>query len=231
MNLLNPLNPAAGGVPVPEDEREIEAALRAGVISYRIFPYLEWRYGERGEKFTRSDSAWLAWLTRHPPGHVDEQIAWLRNVLSNRGMPSWILEVHLRVLHRHLVRTIPENKQKYASLLSSARMLCQLSEAGVSSRREQQLMAEFEAALRPNSNLLLRQAAQLLVAALADEKSGVKNAVDSLTIWLGDVPTLRGSRGLRERLSTTECRWFDSDSFQKQWQDAIEATIHRARQD
>ncbi len=231
MNPLNPLNPLAGAVPVPEDEREIEAALRAGVVSYRIFPYLDWRYRERGGKFTRSDSAWLAWLTRHPQERVDEQIVWLRSVLSNRGMPSWILEVHLRVLHRHLVRRIPENEQKYASLLNSADMLRQLSEASVSPQRKQQLIAGFEAALRPHSNLLFRQAAQLLVAALADEKSGVKNAVGSLTIWLGDVPTLRDIPELRERLSPAECRCFDSESFQNQWQEAIGATIHRARQE
>ena len=31
-------------------------------ITYRIFPYYAWRYGERGQRFTQSDSAWLAHL-------------------------------------------------------------------------------------------------------------------------------------------------------------------------
>ncbi len=72
MSELNPLNPAAGGVPVPEDVREVKAALRAGAVSCRVFPYLDWRFGERGEKFTRSDSAWLVWLTRLDQERVDE---------------------------------------------------------------------------------------------------------------------------------------------------------------
>ena len=59
---LNPLNPSAGDVPLPEDQREIDAALRAGPITHRIFPYFDWRYGDRGRKFTESDSAWPAWL-------------------------------------------------------------------------------------------------------------------------------------------------------------------------
>lgn len=229
MGLLNPLNPEAGGVPVPEDPREIRAALRAGRISYRLFPYLAWRYGERGTKFTQSDSAWLAWLTRHGQSRVEEQIVWLRSVLSNRGMPSWILQVHLRVLYSQLSRTIPENKQRYVSLVSSAERLRNMSTASMGQRRAKKLTAEFVAAFGSRSNSLLQGAAQLLIAAVADERSGVKNAVSRLEIWLVDVPHLREITGLRERLSPAERRLLDSDSFPEKWKKVIEATIAKAR--
>ena len=231
MSQLNPLNPAAGGVPVPEDEREVKAALRAGVVSYRVFPYLDWRFGERGEKFTRSDSAWLVWLTRHDQERVDEQISWLRNVLSNRGMPSWILELHLRVLYQQLVRTIPENERKYVSLLNSAGRLRQISDASIPRNRAKQLVEDFAAVLGQGGNSLIDNAAQLLVAALADEKSGVKNAVKSVKAWLVDVPALREIAGLRARMSPAESRWFDSGDFEQRWRGAIGATIEQARQD
>jgi hypothetical protein len=229
MSLVNPLNPSAGGVPFPDDQRETKAALRAGVISYRLFPYLAWRYGQRGSKFTRSDSAWLAWLTRHSQARVDEQIAWLRNVLSNRGMPSWILEVHLRVLYRQLIRTIPANAQKYVTLIRSAERLRGISEDSISAPCAQQLVADFATAVGPSSNSLLTSAAQLLVSAVSDEKSGVKNAVSSLETWLVDVPKLREIAAIRARLSPADRRLFDSDAFTRRWQKAIESTIAQAR--
>ncbi len=229
MSPLNSLNPAAGDVPVPEDPRELQAALRAGRISYRLFPYLAWRYGERGTKFTQSDSAWLVWLTRHSQERVDEQIVWLRAVLSNRGMPSWILQVHLRVLYSQLIRTIPENQQKYISLMNSAERLRHMSAVSIPPRRAKRLVADFIEALGSSSNSVLKGVAQLLVAAVADEKSGVKNAVSSLETWLVDVPGLRDITGLRERLSPADRRLFDSKTFAERWRKVIETTIATAR--
>ena len=123
--VLNPLNPAAGDVPIPEDPREVEAALRAGPITHRIFPYICWRYGDRGRKFTQSDSAWLAWLVRHEQSRMKEQVLWLRSVLSNRGMPSWILEIHLLNLHEQLVRSLPEKRSHYEKLVAASNHLRQ----------------------------------------------------------------------------------------------------------
>jgi len=222
---VNSLNPAAGVVAVPEDPREIEAALRAGRISYRLFPYMEWRYGERGRRFTRSDSAWLAWLTRHHQERVRQQIAWLKSVLSNRGMPSSILELHLEVLQRQLVRAVPEKAQQYATLKFSAGWLRQEREAGISGQTAARLVDDCVADFSLPQSVVLRGAAELLVAAIADQNSGVENAIESVESWLADVATLRTVDGLRERLSSAERRLLDSKSFEKEWPAKVAATI------
>ena len=229
MNPLNPLNPESGDVPIPEDHREVEAALRAGSISYCLFPYMEWRYGERGIRFARSDSAWLAWLTRHNREYVSEQIVWLRNLLSNRGMPSWILERHLCVLHRQLVRAIPQNQPKYDSLLNSAEQLRNMTATSISPDRSKQLVNDFVKAIGRGPESLLQGTAKLIVVAVGDEMSGVEHAVSSLQDWLTDVCTLRNIEGLRNRLSQADRRFLDSNSFAERWLNTIEETIKVAR--
>lgn len=226
---LNPLNPESGDVPFPEDHREVEAALRAGKISYRFIPYLEWRYHERGIRFTRSDSAWLAWLTRHRQEHVDQQIIWLRNILANRGMPSWILERHLCVLHRQLVRAIPQNKPKYDSLQNSAERLRKMTAECISPDRAEQVVEDFVTAIGRGPQSLLQGTAMLIVVAVADEKSGVEHAVSSLQDWLNDLSALRKIEGLRNRLSMADRRFFNSNSFAERWLKTVEETVKAAR--
>lgn len=222
---MNSLNPGAGDVPVPEDPSEIEAALRAGRISYRLMPYLEWRFGERGREFTRSDSAWLAWLTRHDAERVRQQIAWLKSVLSNRGMPSSILETHLHVLYRQLARATPEKAQQFESLKLSADWLRTEREAGLSPQRAKRLVDDCVAEFTTPHSAVLKAAVELLVAAVADQFSGVKNAVRSMESWLADVATLRTVDAMRNQLSPAELRLLDSDDFADKWPTAVSATI------
>lgn len=134
------------------------------------------------------------------------------------------------MLYQQLVRTIPENERKYVSLLNSAGRLRQISDASIPRNRAKQLEQDFSAVLGQSRNSLIDNAAQLLVAALADEKSGVKNAVKSLIVWLVDVPTLREVAGLRACMSPAESRWFDSGEFEQRWRGAIGSTIETARQ-
>lgn len=229
MSPLNPLNPLAGDVPIPEDPRELEAALRAGKISHRIFPYVDWRYGERGRKFTQSDSGWLAWLTRHSQERVDEQIRWLRNVLSNRGMPSSILEIHLNVLSRQLTRCIPENEPKYRCLATSAERLRLESEQQIAASRRQALTENFVQSVGGSATAFSNGTASLLVSAVADEKLGVKNAVSSLEGWLLDLTQLRKLADLRKRLTRRDRELFHSDSFEQLWTNAVEEIVAGAR--
>ena len=51
-DLITVLNPEAGCHPIPDDLREVRAALRAGELSWQDFPYYEQRYGTRGKAFT-----------------------------------------------------------------------------------------------------------------------------------------------------------------------------------
>lgn len=229
MSPLNPLNPAAGDVPIPEDQREIDAALKAGRISHRLFPYIDLRYGERGRKFTQSDSAWLAWLTRFEIGRVTEQIIWLRNVLSNRGMPSWILETHLVIMHRQLARMIPEKRQQYHRLALIADRLREDRQQYVPTERGARLAAGFAGAFGRKMNWLLVGTGHLIVAAVADQKLGIKNAISSFVPWMLDAPRALKSTEYGQRVA--ECILGDlrSDACESTWKNAVETTVEDAR--
>lgn len=227
--VLNPLNPAAGDVPIPNDPKEVEAALRAGPVTYRIFPYLQWRYGERGRRFTQSDSAWLAWLVRHDQSRVIEQILWLRSVLSNRGMPSWILEVHLIHLFKELVRSLPEKEPQYDKLVVASHVLRQQRRDVMTDQDWDKLAIEFAIAVEREPTSVLIGIGKLLVAAVIDERLGVVNAVSSLEHWLTDVKHWRQIQDLQRLLSPALRRILDSRKFISRWNESLQKTIVAAR--
>jgi hypothetical protein len=184
--MLNPLNFEAGATPMPADPREIKAAIRAGEITHRAFPYYGFRYGERGVRFTRSDSAFLATLPGHKPETLWRQIDWLSGVLSNRGMPSWLLEVHLGTLARQLARAVPERSHHYRDLLGAAQALGERRRAQISDEAMRAIGCTFvtEAGLSP-TRLAIGTGA-LLAAAVADERAGIPNAVSSVEVYFTD---------------------------------------------
>lgn len=180
------VNPEAGSHPIPSDPREVEAALRAGEITWKRFPYYEERYGERGRRFTRSDSAWLVTLCDHEPKVAIEQVAWLGSVLAARGMPRWLLELHLGALHGELVRTIPDLAPAYANLLTGAEWLATERRAHVGDDVLRDLTLTFDSRVAPEWSERLPETGALLAAAVADDRAGVENAVASLVSWLAD---------------------------------------------
>ena len=180
------LNPEAGRHPIPSDPRELEAAIRAGELCWRQFPYYEWRYGERGRRFASSDSAWLVTLSEHDQPVVDQQVRWLGQVLAARGMPQIMLETHLELLHEELVRAAPEKAGSYEKLLLAARRMAANRWEQVDQQATESLTAEFDAAVGSSWSERLPGIGTLLVAAVADEKTGVRNAVESLESWLTD---------------------------------------------
>lgn len=164
------LNPGAGTHPVAGDVREIRAALEAGEISWQRFGYYEARYGERGRRFTRSDSAWLAGLS---PEVAAAQLDWLSRVLAARGMPRFLLEDHLLTLHPRLCEARPDRAAHHRGLLDAAHDLRARRRAAVPD-------AVFDAC---DAALPELRAGALLAAAAADERNGVP-AMDSLRPWL-----------------------------------------------
>ena len=180
------LNPAAGSHAIPEDLRELEAALRAGEQTWRAFPYLELRYGARGRRFTRSDSAWLVTLVDHPQRTVVAQIRWLGRLLASRGMPQGLLEAHLHSLHRELVAARPERRAAYATLLAAADDLRATRQAQVSDEQLQALAGAFEGIVGDELVGRVPGAGALLVLAVADEQAGISNAVTSLEGWMSE---------------------------------------------
>ncbi len=86
------INPEAGRHAVPTDAREIQAALRASEICWRQFPYFEHRYGERGRRFARSDSAWKATLCHYEPERINQQVKWLGGILAVESLRPWMTD-------------------------------------------------------------------------------------------------------------------------------------------
>jgi heme oxygenase len=205
--LARTLNFEAGRHVVPLDEREIGAALRAGEWTWRRFPYYKWRYGARGERFTRSDSAWLVTLVDLEQKDMDKQITWLGQVLSARGMPQWFLEFHLRKLQETLTLAIPEKASTYERLAQTALLLGNMRRKHVSDELLATCGAAFDERVGHEWSQKLPEAGQLLAAAVADEKQGIGQAVSSVETWM-----------------TEETR------FPKRWVEAVRATIRMARE-
>lgn len=200
------VNPQAGDHLVVGDHRELAAALRAGERTWQRFPYYEQRYGERGKRFTASDSGWIATLPDHAQASVDRQVLWLAGVLAARGMPRWLLEVHLGHLHEELVAAVPERRPDYDKLLVAADVLRRGREAAISVEHCEAIAASFDARVGPELAARLPEAGRLIVAALADELAGVARAVESLESWLTD-----------------------PERFPPAWAAAVRATIVEAR--
>lgn len=200
------LNPEAGVHPVPNDPRELLAAIDAGEKTWKAFPYFEWRYGDRGKRFTKSDSAWLATLSDMSQEMVHQEVQWLGTVLASRGMPRLLLQRHLENLHEALVQAIPERRSKYDKLLKAAEALQASRRNYISDNLFQTLTEEFESMVGPSWSKRLNGAGAILVSAIADEKAGINKAVTSLEEWMTD-----------------------SSRFPEKWIEAVQLIFHKAR--
>ncbi|MBF0239405.1 MAG: biliverdin-producing heme oxygenase [SAR324 cluster bacterium] len=180
------LNPESGNQPIPEDPQEINAALRAGKITWKQFPYYEYRYSTRGEQYTRSDSSWITTLVQYPVERVKQQIRWLGRVLSTRGMPQCLLETHLQNMYNELVKVHPEKKDKYALLLEGATELRKMRQTYFDDKTIEELSEQFEAQVGMEWSRRLKHMGALLVNAVADEKAGITGAVSSIEDWATD---------------------------------------------
>lgn len=203
--LVIPWNPEAGTHAVPSDAREIEAGLAAGERSMRDFPYYQRRYGERGRRFCGSDTAWLITLCDHRRAEAVEQVSWLGGVLSSRGMPQYLLERHLAVLHEELVGALPQKKKRYGVLQHCRRHLVAQREERIDPADFRRIAAEFEV-MTDRTRGRLNGMGEVIVSAVADEALGIQRAVASLESWLCD-PT----------------------EFPAKWRDAVQVTIGTAR--
>jgi heme oxygenase len=183
-SLVGALNPDAGHHPITDDPTELRAALRAGERTWHRFPYYELRYGPRGRRFMRSDSGWLAHLTRQPAAELERQIMWLGSVLASRGMPRWLLECHLEDLFVELARARPDARARYALLRAAAARLRDARVARIDGPLSARLDADFDEAVGPDLKRRLPHAGCLIASAVADEADGQPRAVASLVEWL-----------------------------------------------
>lgn len=185
--LLVAVNVEAGHHALPDDVRELLAALSAAEASFHTGRYYAARFGERGIRFSRSDSCWLATMARSTPAEAHKHIRWLGRVLSNRGMPELLLEQHLHVLHDALCAALPEHTADYAVLRAVADSLAEAREASLPPEDARALCEQFVREVGPaHGPVAADEAARLLCAAIADVRSGAPRAVASLISFLGD---------------------------------------------
>lgn len=179
------INPEAGTHPIPENKDEIKAALSASQRAWHAFPYYDVRYGERGRRFSDSDTCWLVTLTRLDEESCNRQISWIGRMLAGRGMPSVMLEETLRYLEEELNGLVPQDGTSYALLGQAANSLRNARQKVLSDRDAQTLITEFEKAT-DNFSSSIPRVGELLVCAVADEANGMENAVASLSGWIAE---------------------------------------------
>lgn len=183
-SLAHTLNPAAGTHEVTADPHEVAAAQRAGQASLGEFPYYQARFPSRGALFALSDGAWLTTLAAEGEVHVRSQVLWLGGVLAARGIPRWLLERHIRVLHGELVRG-RSGADRYQSLRAGADYLAEV-------RREHMPDSEFHGMARGFDEAVAGLSGaipcmgQVLVGAVVDGSAGLPRAVERVAEWSTD---------------------------------------------
>jgi hypothetical protein len=185
--LLAVINVEAGHHALPDDLRELTAAFAASDASFHAVRYYAERFGERGVRFSRSDSCWLATLARSSPSEAHKHIRWLGRVLSNRGMPEILLERHLLTLHEALCAAVPEHAAEYAVLSEVARALADARTSAMPAAAARSLVERFVRDVgRTSGPIDPQEASLLLCSAVADLRNGAPRAVASLASFLGD---------------------------------------------
>lgn len=180
------LNPEAGTHPVAQDPREIVAAKAAGERCLRAYPYLVWRYAERGRRFTDSDGAWLVTLADGDQAEVDRQVDWLGRVLATRGIPRLLLERHLLLLHDELVERLPARADDYARLRVSAERLAAERRTRITDDEMVRIRVRFDAAVGADWRARLPNTGEVLVAAWLDTRAGIPGVLDNVRDWHSD---------------------------------------------
>ncbi len=180
------LNPEAGKHPVPQDPREIQAAIEAAKRCYEQYPYFQARYKERGESFAKSDAAWLATLTDLSYGEFMMQVEWLSRVLGNRGMPRITLESQLQLLYDALSAAVPERQEFYKKLMEAATLLRSERLSYMTDRHFKGLAKQFHEATDGELQGRMHRTGELILSAICDERAGITDALNSLIPWLVD---------------------------------------------
>ena len=180
------INFEAGQHAMPQNPLEIALALRAGKTTWIKYPYLEHRFGERGKRFTSSDSCWLVAQTQMPVATATRHFVWLRTLLASRGIPTVILEAHLHVILQALAEEFPEAAEMrervnpFLSRLDAERRALGVAES------VPQLVEQFDRRFHACTGHMVESAAQLIASAWIDERSGITGARAALMDWFVD---------------------------------------------
>lgn len=176
------VNPASGGYEITTDANLLRAAVRAAQGSIDAMPYYGARYGARGSRFATTDSAWLISLAGLGTDRAIHQVEWLARVLAARGMPSWLLEIHLDALVAE-VRAVAD-EDAVGSLPAAALALAAVRRRHVDDDLLRSADEWADEAL--GDALPVPRAGALMAAAVADQRAGVTRDDSSLVDWLTD---------------------------------------------
>ena len=184
------LNAEAGDHVVTADPAALAAGSAAVERTYQVFPYYQLRYGERGRAFSASDSGWLMTIADLDDAAALSEIQWLNKVLAARGMPSLLMEVHLRHLAQELDALVADGQQQWADRAERFRRIADALQGArrlvMPAEEADALVSAFVAAAPAPEAARLPHTGELLAAALADERDGVRQAVPSVLSWLAD---------------------------------------------
>ena len=176
------VNPSSGGYEITTDATLLRAAVRAAQGSIDAMPYYGIRYGERGSRFATTDSAWLISLATLAESRAVHQVQWLSRVLAARGMPTWLLEMHLDALVSE-VRSVAD-PAAVGSLPAAADALAVARRRHVDDELIRSADDWADEAL--GQDLPVPRSGALMAAAIADERSGVTRDDRVLVDWLTD---------------------------------------------
>ena len=181
------VNPDAGAYEVTTDATLVRAAVRAAQRSLDAMPYYGIRYGERGSRFASTDSAWLISLAHLGEERATRQVAWLCRVLAGRGMPSWLMELHLEELVAE-VRSVA-GEEAVGALPAAAAAVTAARRRHVDD--DLMVLADGWADDALAAELPVPRTGALLAAATADALSGVTHDDHVLVDWLTDPARVR----------------------------------------
>jgi hypothetical protein len=171
----------------PSDEPRALLAVEASARAYaRAFPYLQWRYGETGTGFVRSDNAHLMAVAENDAEEFDRQVRWTADLLSERGMPRWMLEIDLELMSRVAARMLPERPDIAAHLRRGSRQLADMRHRVMTELGFRRCAEGFARAAGLAPNRLWNGMGCLLAAAVADEQDGLRHAVARVHEWAAD---------------------------------------------
>ncbi|WP_460934675.1 hypothetical protein [Phycicoccus ginsengisoli] len=181
------VNPDAGAHEVTTDATLVRAAVRAAQRSLDAMPYYGIRYGERGSRFASTDSAWLVSLAGLGEERAVRQVGWLCRVLAGRGMPSWLMELHLVELLGEVRASAGE--EALGALPAAAAVVTDTRRRHVED--ELLALADGWADDAVGDELPVPRAGALIAAAAADVLAGIARDDRALVDWLTDPARVR----------------------------------------
>ena len=191
------INPEAGRHAMPRSDVEVARALRCARVAWERFPYLADRFGERGRRFTNSDSCWLVSLYDEAPSDVTASLRWLRGVLASRGLPTVILEHHLEAIDRDVALDDAVRASAASGFRAAIEGFRAERAALIPTDVQAGILDRWQPRFDGSPGTRVEGAAELLIAARLDTAVGVAAAWESTRRWFVDP----------ERFATT---WIDA---------------------